>query len=122
MTSSFLDKLSDAAGNFSFTQQLLGDQPAQLFPRVLNKYKLLPGETGVYIGRPSIWGNPFAMASKADRNFACDQFEMYIVTQPELIARAKRELKGQNLICYCAQADGKTRCHGDTWLRIANEA
>lgn len=33
-------------------------------PRVLNKYKLKPSEEGVYIGRPSKWGNPFVIGKR----------------------------------------------------------
>jgi hypothetical protein len=88
-------------------------------PRVLNKYKCSPEEQqeGVYIGRPSRWGNPFALKSSLTRNEVCDRFEKYVEENPLLIKAIKEELKGKNLICFCAPL----RCHGDTLLRIANE-
>jgi hypothetical protein len=35
---------------------------------------------------------------------------------PELAERARKELKGRNLVCFCHPL----LCHGDTWLAIAN--
>ena len=71
----------------------------------------------VYIGRPSVWGNPFAMKSEADRAKVIADYEAWLQTKPELIAKAKRELKGKVLACYCAPKP----CHGDILARIANE-
>lgn len=86
------------------------------FPRVLKKNGPIP-KGAVYIGRPSKWGNPFPMGSEEDRDDVCDKFEEYLKGRPDLINQAKRELKGRDLVCYCAPA----RCHGDTLLRVANE-
>lgn len=71
----------------------------------------------VYIGRPSVWGNPFAMKSEVDRAEVIARYETWLLSKPELIARAKRELKGKVLACYCAPRP----CHGDILARIANE-
>lgn len=35
----------------------------------------------------------------------------------ELVRRAKRELRGRNLGCWCRIGEP---CHGDAWLKIAN--
>lgn len=90
------------------------------FPKVLNKYKLQPGETGIYCGRGSPWGNPYSMRQGEDatkeRDRVCDLFDQYVVQRPDLIERAKVELKGNDLICFCAPK----RCHCDTWVRLAN--
>lgn len=86
-------------------------------PTVLNKKHAGVPAGAVYIGRPSVFGNPFAMRSEEDRNLVCDQFEQYVRERPQLIARIKRELKGKDLVCFCAPK----RCHGDLLLRIANE-
>ena len=86
-------------------------------PRVMNKYKILPCEEGVYIGRPSKWGNPYAMSKDVSRDAVCDMFEKYVEQEPLLKQAIKDELKGKNLICFCSPH----RCHGDTLLRIANE-
>lgn len=78
----------------------------------------------VYVGRPSIWGNPFSHLpnSKAEfrvasREEAIQRFEAWIQTQPELIERAKKELRGKILGCWCAPQ----ACHGEVLARIANE-
>jgi hypothetical protein len=82
--------------------------------QVLNKRS---SSNGVYIGRPSKWGNPFAMRSESDRAEVIERFEKYLMSKPELVAAAKRELKGKNLVCWCAPR----ACHGDVLMRIANE-
>ena len=72
----------------------------------------------VYVGRPSIWGNPFKLKSEADRTPAIlAQYEAWLRGQPELVARARRELRGKVLGCYCAPK----LCHGDVLARVANE-
>ena len=86
-------------------------------PRVLNKYKMQPGETGLSVMRGTPWGNPFPIGEFGDRNDVCDAFDEWVEGQPELQQRAKRELRGHNLICVC----DPLRCHAHTWLRIANE-
>lgn len=87
---------------------------------VLNKHKL-PGNgtppNAVYIGRPSKWGNPFAISPTHSRAYVITQFEQWLKTKPELMAAAKRELKGKDLVCFCAPL----ACHGDVLQRIANE-
>lgn len=87
-----------------------------LFPQVLNRYKLQPGDEGVYIGRPSKWQNPFPMTPSMTRDQVCDAFDAYLQQRPELMQAAKQELKGKNLICFCTPH----RCHGDALVRLAN--
>lgn len=74
----------------------------------------------VYIGRPGPWGNPFTLKHAHDdeeRRDCVTKYEAWLITQPALIARAKRELKGKVLGCYCAPK----LCHGDVLARVANE-
>lgn len=71
----------------------------------------------VYVGRPSIWGNPFKPWTHGTRDEVCDQYEEWIKTQPKLLARLP-ELKGKRLACHCAPL----RCHAETLARLANEA
>jgi len=79
----------------------------------------------VYIGRPSKWGNPFSHLDNtladfkvATRDEAIDKFEEWLLTQPELLAAVKTELRGKVLGCWCAPK----KCHGDVLLRLVNEA
>lgn len=73
----------------------------------------------VYIGRPGPWGNPFVLKNKddnAERRRVLEKYREWLMSQPELIARAKRELKGKVLGCYCAPR----LCHGDVLAEVAN--
>jgi hypothetical protein len=57
------------------------------------------------------------MANESDRAAVCKMFEEWVMQQHQLVLDIKKELKGKNLICYCAPKS----CHADTLLRIANE-
>jgi len=81
--------------------------------KVLNKRS---NEPGTYIGRPSKFGNPFAIGRDGSRAEVVEKFEAWIKTQPALMEAAKRELRGKNLVCWCAPL----ACHGDVLMRIAN--
>lgn len=93
--------------------------------KVLNKHTDSYQFGDVYIGRGSKWGNMFTHLSHLGGNLiivdsredAIRRYEEWILTQPQLIADAKRELRSRNLVCYCAPLP----CHGDVLIRIANE-
>lgn len=84
------------------------------------------GYTVVYIGRPSILGNPFTMRDEAMRDEVCDKHRVWLNQQrlaesPHWAAVAKlaRRVKaGEKLAleCYCAPR----RCHGDTIVSAIN--
>jgi predicted glycosyltransferase involved in capsule biosynthesis len=84
-------------------------------PKILNKYK--DTGVGVYIGRPSIWGNPFVIGKDGNRDEVIEKYKAWLSDKHDLIQAVKTELKGKNLICFCAPA----KCHGDVLLQIANE-
>lgn len=86
-------------------------------PRVFNKRSRAIPPDAVYVGRPTIYGNPFPMDGEAERNMVCDRYEAWIKTQPELLKAVRERLRGKNLVCWCAPK----RCHADILLRIANE-
>jgi hypothetical protein len=76
----------------------------------------------VYVGRGSIWGNPFTHgASKfatikvATREEAIDRYAAWILTQPALLARLP-ELRAKRLGCHCAPLP----CHAEILARMAN--
>lgn len=85
-------------------------------PRVYNKYHKDAPLGSVYIGRPTKWGNPFSIGKDGTREEVVIKYEQYLKNRPELIKAAKKELKGKDLVCYCAP---KT-CHGDVLLEVAN--
>ena len=68
----------------------------------------------VYIGRPSKWGNPFAIGRDATRGQVIARYERWLRSQPELVA-ALHELAGKTLGCWCAPR----ACHGEVLARLA---
>jgi hypothetical protein len=85
----------------------------------------------VYIGRGRCpktgqqgeWGNPFSHESNlpgvtkvASRTVAIAAYHDWLIAQPELVKKAKRELKGKKLGCWCAPR----ACHGAVLAGIAN--
>ena len=86
-------------------------------PRVLNARVVGRNMKGaVYVGRPSKFGNPFRIGPDGDRESVIKKYAAWITGQPDLVAAAKRELRGRSLICWCAPEG----CHADVLLRIAN--
>ena len=73
-------------------------------------------EDAVYVGRPTIWGNPFLEGLDGTREEVCVKYEEYINRSPYLTKIIKERLKGKNLVCWCVPL----RCHGETLLKIAN--
>lgn len=86
-------------------------------PKVLNKYKDDIPTGAVYIGRPSKWGNPFTMSEYGTRELVVAKYREWLLSQPDLIETAKRELAGKDLVCFCAPK----ACHGDVLIEVANE-
>ncbi len=71
----------------------------------------------VYVGRPSEWGNPFVLTHESQREAVLDQYRQWLFTQrPDLVERAKVELRGKVLGCWCAPRS----CHADVLAEIAN--
>lgn len=87
-------------------------------PRVWNK-RTMPSEalTGsVYVGRPSRWGNPFVIGPDGDRAQVVEKYRIWLQDRPALCARARFELRGKHLVCWCAPLP----CHADVLLEVAN--
>ena len=84
--------------------------------KVVNKRTHIKTDNDVYIGRGSIWGNPFPINEYQNREKVCRLYKEYINSNISLLY-SLHELKGKNLVCYCKPK----RCHGDFLLRIANE-
>jgi hypothetical protein len=83
--------------------------------------KKAPKGSFVYIGRPSIFGNPYELRDPRDeeaRRRVIEQYQAWfherIETDPEFRAETER-LRGHDLGCWCAPR----ACHGDViiaWL------
>lgn len=70
----------------------------------------------VYIGRPSIWGNPFTIGKDGNRKEVIEKYKEWIQTQPQLLDIIKY-LRGKVLGCWCAPKE----CHGDILADLANK-
>jgi hypothetical protein len=97
-------------------------------PRVLNRRHwngILPEDhvegakpNSVYVGRPSKYGNPFEIGKDGNRAQVIAKYKAWI-NQPEqaaLRAQARRELRGKDLVCWCAPQ----ACHADILLEGVN--
>lgn len=70
----------------------------------------------VYVGRGSPFGNPFKIVG-GRRDKCILRFQKWLKEQPELIEKIKCELRGKDLVCYCAPL----LCHAEILMEIANE-
>ncbi|KPC69101.1 hypothetical protein ADL27_54970 [Streptomyces sp. NRRL F-6602] len=48
---------------------------------------------------------------------AVELFENWVHGLPQLLDRARTELAGRDLMCWCAP---ELACHADTWLTLTN--
>lgn len=72
----------------------------------------------VYVGRPSAFGNPYVLGKDGTRENIIEKYRAWLMTQPELVARVKKELAGKVLACWCAPL----ACHADVLVEVAGEA
>lgn len=73
-----------------------------------------------YVGRPSEFGNPYVVSQALTREKAVAQYRawVYAPEQAGLRAHIRRELRGKDLVCWCAPS----RCHAEVLIEIANAA
>jgi len=69
----------------------------------------------VYVGRPTMWGNPFVIGRDGTRDDVVAKYRTWILQQPALMADL-HELRGKDLVCWCAPE----RCHAEVLLALAN--
>lgn len=77
----------------------------------------------VRVARPGPWGNPFShledsvgTTKVATVEEAVARHRDWLVSQPELVAKVKEELRGKRLGCYCMLPP----CHAYTLAEVAN--
>lgn len=67
-----------------------------------------------YIGRGSVWGNPFIIGKDGDRDLVIRKFQAYaewrLSKEPDWL----EPLRGKDLSCYCAPQ----ACHGDVIIYL----
>ena len=87
----------------------------------------------VYIGRPSIWGNPYTHHKDKEtlaefivhsREEAISKYREYILSKPELLDRLD-ELEGKILGCWCIDSNdlfpNPYKCHGQVLIELLNQ-
>lgn len=84
--------------------------------KVYNKNQSNIPADAVYVGRPSVFGNPFVIGVDGDRDEVIEKFMAYLSQHPDLQFRVQTELAGKDLVCWCAPKP----CHADVLLEIAN--
>jgi hypothetical protein len=87
-----------------------------VMPAVHNKYKATAPSNAIYIGRPSKWGNPFAIGKDGNRQEVVQKYKDYILSNQSLLSQIE-ELRGKDLVCFCAPQ----QCHGDILIELANQ-
>lgn len=85
--------------------------------RVWNRKDPNVPANAVYVGRPTLFGNPFVIGKDGGRDEVVAKYEAWLLSKPSLVASARRALKGKDLVCWCAPH----ACHADVLMRVANE-
>ncbi len=62
----------------------------------------------IYIGRPSMWGNPYEIGVHGTREEVIAKYEQYLLNNKNLLDNLG-SLKGKVLGCWCHPK----HCHGD---------
>lgn len=94
-------------------------------PKVFNKHHKNAPKNAIYIGRGSVWGNPYThldskcpdIVKVSSREEAVKAFEDMVRKDENILNYIRQHLKGKDLVCFCAPR----ACHGDVLLKIANE-
>lgn len=73
-------------------------------------------ENTVYVGRPTIWGNPFKTAAEYRAWLNGKQGIVDLGVKPDLL-KSIGQLRGKNLACWCPL---NKPCHADVLLELAN--
>ncbi len=87
--------------------------------KVYNKRDPNIPKDAIYVGRPSMWGNPFEMKKESDRDMVVLKFRNWLRTKgpkQDAINNSIKDLAGKDLVCWCAPK----ACHADVLLEIAN--
>jgi hypothetical protein len=73
----------------------------------------------IYVGRPTKWGNPYQVGNDhtAEQTVSLYRRDLLAGSLPFTIDDIRRELKGQDLVCWC-RLDAP--CHAEVLLALAN--
>lgn len=81
-------------------------------PRVRHRRE---GSGGVYVGRPTKWGNPFVIGPDGTREEVIQKYREWLKARM-VEGLDPSELRGKDLVCWCAPLP----CHADILLEVAN--
>ena len=85
---------------------------------IVNKYHKVPYD--IYIGRGSIYGNPFVIGEDGNRDEVIEKYKEYLyqrcLEEPDFKTEILK-LKGKILCCFCFPK----RCHGDVIIEYLKE-
>ena len=82
--------------------------------RVVNKYK---EKYTVYIGRGSIFGNPFVMGKDGSREEVINLYRHYVTQNLDVYKAICNLPKDAILGCFCKPQ----KCHGDVIVELYND-
>lgn len=88
---------------------------------VLNKHRHDIPPDAVYIGRGSMWGNPFIMGKHGNRDEVVEKYAEYLRSQVKTGKVSLQQLASlyhRDLVCFCAPL----KCHGDILTKAAEWA
>ena len=78
-------------------------------------------EGAVYVGRPSVWGNPYATDDWGQGD-AANLFYGYALDRLAQYPKWLDPLKGKSLVCWCkSKPTDKTPCHAEWLQHLAEE-
>lgn len=104
--------------------------PQRVKARAIGSYPRYTGveipEGAVYVGREmyghpgSPFANQFGPAAETRQAYGdcVSCYRGWLLSQPELVERARRELRGRDLACWCRRKTWP--CHADVLLEVAN--
>ncbi len=83
---------------------------------VINLHRTAPPALNyVYVGRPSIWGNPYRIGPDGTREDVVRKYEVFLRTSPVLLAQL-RDVRGATLGCWCHPLP----CHAHVIAHLAD--
>jgi len=93
--------------------------------QVVNLNMRIGGNSYIYIGRPSTWGNPFQVGRDGTRaeviryhlEWLYGKREAPDKSKPPTIGDIKKYLSRKRLGCFCHPLP----CHGDNYVKICEE-
>lgn len=91
-------------------------------PKVWNMRDPKRNKNAVYVGRPTLWGNPWShldvpgTIKVPTREEAVINYDKWIRSQPDKMETLRRDYRGLDLSCWCAPK----LCHADVLIEIAN--